>query len=127
VSSEYIKATVKVDENFQITLPETFFDALQLGPENEFIAEVTNGQIILTPKTDMELILESPPTKNVDEVIAQMRATGRYSKEFLTSLKDGMLDSRYFSKSAEDRKNENTSALKTAATVFKKASINKEV
>lgn len=98
MSSEYmLKTIIKIDENFQITLPETFFDALQLGPKAEFIAEVTNGQIILTPKTDMELLLESPPTKNVDEIITQMRATGRYSEEFLSSLKDGMLDSRYFS------------------------------
>ena len=46
-----------------------------------------------------KLLLESPPTKNVDEIIAQMRAAGRYSEEFLASLKDGMLDSRYFSES----------------------------
>jgi len=85
-------------------LPEAFFEVLQLGSKNEFIAEVTNGQIILTPKTDMELLLESPPTKNIDEIIAQMKATGLYSEEFLASLRDGMLDSSYFSKSAEDKK-----------------------
>ncbi|MBM3236732.1 AbrB/MazE/SpoVT family DNA-binding domain-containing protein [Candidatus Poribacteria bacterium] len=98
MASEYmLKATVKIDENSQITLPKMFFEALQLGPKDEFIAEVMNGQIILTPKTDTELILESPPTKNIEEIIAQMRATGRYSKEFLTSLKDRLLDSCYFS------------------------------
>ena len=105
MASEYmLKVTVKIDENSQITLPKMFFEALQLGPKDEFIAEVMNGQIILTPKTDTELILESPPTKNIEEIIAQMRATGKYSEEFLTSLKDGMLDSRYFSRSAEDKK-----------------------
>ena len=105
MASEYmLKTTVKMDENSQITLPETFFETLQLGPKDEFIAEVTNGQIILTPKTDTELLLESPPTKNVDEIITQMRVTGRYSEKFLASLKDGMLDSRCFSESAENRK-----------------------
>ena len=102
-SKDMIKTTVKMDENSQITLPKTFFEALKLGPKDEFIAEVTNGQIILTPKTDAELLLEHPPTKNVDGIIAQMRAFGRYPEEFLASLKDGMLDSRYFSESAEER------------------------
>ena len=104
VSEGTLKVTVKIDGNSQITLPEMFFEALQVGPKDELIAEVTNGQIVLTPKIDTELFLESPPTKNVDEIISQMKATGRYSEEFLTSLKDGMLDSRYFSESAEDKK-----------------------
>jgi len=102
-SGDMLKATVRIDQNSQITLPKMFFEALQIGPKGEFIAEVTNGQIVLTPKIDTKLPLESPPTKNVNEIISQMKATGQYSEEFLASLKDGMLGSRYFSKSAEDK------------------------
>ncbi|PIU03248.1 hypothetical protein COT44_04235 [Candidatus Shapirobacteria bacterium CG08_land_8_20_14_0_20_39_18] len=44
-----------------------------------------------------ELILEPPTTRSRKEIISKMRATNKYSPEFLKSLNAGLKESKYFS------------------------------
>ena len=47
-------------------------------------------------QTADELILEPPNTKSAKTMINNMKATGKYSPKFLTSLKLGLVESGYF-------------------------------
>lgn len=49
-------------------------------------------------KQSGEMFFRSPDTKSTKKVVDSMRATGQYSKEFLMSLKKGLLKSGYFTK-----------------------------
>ena len=43
-----------------------------------------------------DLILEPPGTRSAKKIITNMRATGKYSSQFLSSLKKGLDESDYF-------------------------------
>lgn len=47
-------------------------------------------------QTADELLLESPTTRSVSKIIRDMKTTGKYSSQFLTSLKRGLEESQYF-------------------------------
>lgn len=40
----------------------------------------------------------SPGTKNIDKIIAGFSKCGKYSKEFIKDLKEGLKNSSYFNK-----------------------------
>ena len=69
---------------------------LKVGQLQRLIQEVVRKEIADFFEHGQELIAESPPIRKIDTVIEKMKATGKYSEEFLGSLEKGMKLSKSF-------------------------------
>ncbi len=46
--------------------------------------------------TEEDYLMQSPDTRSAKKVLNSFKKTGKYSKDFLTDLADGLVDSDYF-------------------------------
>ncbi len=88
--------TLTLNKRNQLTLPKLVRDRLGVGAGDSFFADVVGGAMVLAPAGADAFVLEPPPTRDGQEVLSALRATGRYSDQFLDSLAQGIAESEYF-------------------------------
>lgn len=88
--------TLTLNRRNQLTLPKTVRDRLGVAAGHSFVADVVGRALILAPASPEALVFEPPPTRDGEEVLAALRATGQYSSEFLESFAQGVAESEYF-------------------------------
>jgi AbrB family looped-hinge helix DNA binding protein len=92
--------TLTLNRRNQLTLPKPVRQRLGVEPGDELVASVVDGAVLLAPARGERLPLESPPTRDPQEMLHSLRATGRYSEESLRSLAEGMAESDFFGRNA---------------------------
>jgi Arc/MetJ-type ribon-helix-helix transcriptional regulator len=82
----------------QVKLVNTLTKDYQFANRSEFFRAILR-LVFCRPEIiteSNELILEPPATRSRGEILSSMKATGKYSSEFLRSLSQGLKESKYF-------------------------------